>query len=765
MNGAIMKTAGKIKLPSEIKMILFECFLFAAGFFLTPIRFIFGTYPFGLALVASCGKYTPFAFAGAILSVTFLMGADPVYLISFMALMGLRIVGSLFAGGTRLSRVTLGEEKKNNIISCLFCENMAVRVAVCVLCAVGTGVYRVIANGYVYYDIFVLFFFAVFCGVMTYCFGGAMGGAARGKSFILAVSSFSFCMVYALSGKEIQGIDIAIVFSYALTLYLAKYASGLQGAAVGTILGTVQNTVFAPVYAISGVVSGLLFSTSPYLAIMSAFALSVGYGIFVSGYEAIVYLVPELLGASLIMYPLLKFEMIPHPAFLKNDGRMVTAQAGSREIKDRISTLSSSFEEIAAMLSEVSEKVKNPSRSNIDNLCLEQCEKYCSSCPKNQICWEKDVPTTQDNISKMGGAVYENGSVCYSDIDEKFFHRCPNVDKIFDDINSQNIIVNAELLKDNKLEISAQDYLFAAKMLSCICGAVNTECKVNDRESETAYRACAAAGLVCDTLEVYGNDRYKIVATGVDAERSKCTEGEIKALLEKTLGAKLTPPVFDSENATLVCESARLYDIKSSVATSVTENESINGDSVCSFDGARDRFYMLVCDGMGSGGEAQLTSSICVTFLKKMLFATGEKEIALSMLNNFIRAKNIECSSSVDLMEADLVTGKVTFIKSGAAPSFIKRGDNVYKLASKTAPIGIMKSIDAESLGFEIRKGDIMVMVSDGVISSVEESTWLVEMLSHDVQNTDALPGKILKTAKEKNIRRDDMSVCVLEVI
>ena len=63
-------------------------------------------------------------------------------------------------------------------------------------------------------------------------------------------------------------------------------------------------------------------------------------------------------------------------------------------------------------------------------------------------------------------------------------------------------------------------------------------------------------------------------------------------------------------------------------------------------------------------------------------------------------AKSLECSSSVDLLEIDLASAEASLTKSGAAPSFIKRGENVFRLHSKTAPIGIMKALDAERLDF-----------------------------------------------------------------
>jgi stage II sporulation protein E len=70
---------------------------------------------------------------------------------------------------------------------------------------------------------------------------------------------------------------------------------------------------------------------------------------------------------------------------------------------------------------------------------------------------------------------------------------------------------------------------------------------------------------------------------------------------------------------------------------SVPKGEFPNGDSAISFKTDDGREYFLICDGMGSGKSANLTSNMCVSFLERILSVSSEKELALSMLNNFVR--------------------------------------------------------------------------------------------------------------------------------
>jgi stage II sporulation protein E len=155
---------------------------------------------------------------------------------------------------------------------------------------------------------------------------------------------------------------------------------------------------------------------------------------------------------------------------------------------------------------------------------------------------------------------------------------------------------------------------------------------------------------------------------------------------------------------------------------------------------------------MGSGQSAAYSSEICGMFLQKMLASGNRKETALKMLNNLLRARGEECSATVDLLEIDLEEGNANLLKSGAAPTFVRRGDKLYKLRSSTVPIGILPSLSAEDINFALEEGDVLIMMSDGVSQSPEECLWLMELMG-GIWDKDETPSgmaeKICRKAKD----------------
>jgi stage II sporulation protein E len=142
---------------------------------------------------------------------------------------------------------------------------------------------------------------------------------------------------------------------------------------------------------------------------------------------------------------------------------------------------------------------------------------------------------------------------------------------------------------------------------------------------------------------------------------------------------------------------------------------------------------------------------------------------ALTMLNSYLRHRNMECSAGIDLMEIDRYTGEARFVKSGAAPSFVLREGRLFRLCSKTVPIGILRALDAEMIRFELRPGDSIVMLSDGVTENFEDSAWLCDMLSTRAV-TDSSPAEIAQrivAAARAGVdpsRRDDVSAAVMKI-
>ena len=152
-------------------------------------------------------------------------------------------------------------------------------------------------------------------------------------------------------------------------------------------------------------------------------------------------------------------------------------------------------------------------------------------------------------------------------------------------------------------------------------------------------------------------------------------------------------------------------------------------------------------------------------FVEKLLSGGAGKGVTMELLNNLLMSKNKECFSSVDLLEIDLIRRRASFVKAGAAPTYLLRSAKLFKVSSDTPPCGIIEGFCAENTSFEIFPGDTIIMLSDGITSSIDCGTALCDIMNNaGGQSMDVLAGKILDTAMSLAVHDDDMSCVMVKI-
>jgi stage II sporulation protein E len=143
--------------------------------------------------------------------------------------------------------------------------------------------------------------------------------------------------------------------------------------------------------------------------------------------------------------------------------------------------------------------------------------------------------------------------------------------------------------------------------------------------------------------------------------------------------------------------------------------EGVNGDRCLWFAGTECRYYILLCDGMGTGEEAAREASATGAMLRKLLSAGFPPEHSLRSVNSICALQGRAGAVTIDLCELHLDTGKATLYKWGAAPSYvIARGEPI-KIGTASPPPGLSVADARESVErLSLRKGETLVLLSDG---------------------------------------------------
>ncbi len=225
---------------------------------------------------------------------------------------------------------------------------------------------------------------------------------------------------------------------------------------------------------------------------------------------------------------------------------------------------------------------------------------------------------------------------------------------------------------------------------------------------------------------------------------------------------------YEVENG--ICENdskTPKYRAAVTVAQEAKNSSSACGDTIIHFESAN-KYYVILCDGMGSGDAAMLESRLTARLFSEFLKAGFEKGTALNMINSALALKaDQESFSTVDLLEIDLETGVCEFMKIGSAESFLKTKSNIEVISSKALPVGILENIEVTAERFQLLPGDVILMVSDGVGEAgagVLKNDWIKKLLLMENRNDEELSKLILVGAKTKMKFADDMTCAVIRI-
>ena len=165
------------------------------------------------------------------------------------------------------------------------------------------------------------------------------------------------------------------------------------------------------------------------------------------------------------------------------------------------------------------------------------------------------------------------------------------------------------------------------------------------------------------------------------------------------------------------------------------KREEDNGDRCMRFAGVGKKYYVLLCDGMGTGLGAVSEGKTATSLLHRMLSAGYPAEHALRSLNSLCALRERAGAVSVDLAEIMLDTGKVNLYKWGAAPSYLTTKYGAEKIGNASPPPGLSVLEQERVERLSLRRGEWLVMVSDGVGER--------ETLRCCMENGDGSPGEL----------------------
>lgn len=168
----------------------------------------------------------------------------------------------------------------------------------------------------------------------------------------------------------------------------------------------------------------------------------------------------------------------------------------------------------------------------------------------------------------------------------------------------------------------------------------------------------------------------------------------------------------------------RRFSPRVSICSLSKEQKEVCGDRGACFMGPGSNYFVILCDGMGTGAEAAQLSSHAIRLLEKLLKGGLEPQAALKLLNGNMLLRGSSAFSTIDLLQLDLHSGMAYLFKWGAAPSYWRDGQQIKKIGTATPPPGVGVGEDhlPEQFKLSLRRGEMLVLISDGAYGEETEA-------------------------------------------
>jgi len=580
-------------------------------------------------------------------------------------------------------------------------------------------------------------------------------------------------------------------------ILLASLAGGVGlGAAAGAVVGIIPGLSYtvAPylvgAYSFSGVLAGLGNVLGKMGVSLFFLASNIIMSVYFNNFESMESVIAETCLACLV------FLLVPEK-LVRGIATAVVREAvapkpdNSREaqrdgFREKLREYSSIFREISRVFGEttvLSEKKDN--EKGIKQLMTEIGKKVCSDCGMHRVCWDKEYYKTYQYMLDMFALTEVCGRVKVSDIPEELKVRCARPRELtitatclyeafkVDRYWSKKFYTGKALVGDQLRGM--------AGVIESLAEELNFGQKDGGHSDATLKQKLRQLGLPVKDIRIAETaGRPEMLVTMKSCRGDLDCRYRVAPVVSELMGQlfSVTGCVCDGQQREGICRF-RLYQglhyrVEVGAAWAGKDGSPVSGDVYDFMQLREGKFAAVLSDGMGCGEDAARESVSAVALIRRMLEAGLDTEVAIKCVNSVQALKKPEETfATVDMAIINLYSGQGEFIKIAAPPTYLIRGGRLRTIRSSSLPVGILSEIDISVTEKKLASGDVIVMLTDGILASrhghQDREEWISGVLK-ELNGLDPkeMAGLLLKLAQtgggdDEDIP-DDMAVVVIRV-
>lgn len=210
-------------------------------------------------------------------------------------------------------------------------------------------------------------------------------------------------------------------------------------------------------------------------------------------------------------------------------------------------------------------------------------------------------------------------------------------------------------------------------------------------------------------------------------------------------------------------EQRESYSIGIGTAERAGRAGSQTGDAACirELDGL---CLAAISDGMGMGAAARRESEQTVNMVADLVCCGFDIDSAAELVNRLLLLREGgESYATLDALVFDRRKGSAIAAKHGAPASYIVRHGRANAICAEALPVGIVEEARTAVFSLKLKRGDVIIMMSDGVSDALGEELDSAIVKTAQKSDPKAAAAELVECARSMG-GEDDMTAIVARV-
>ncbi|OME48086.1 MULTISPECIES: stage II sporulation protein E [Paenibacillus] len=595
-----------------------------------------------------------------------------------------------------------------------------------------------------------------------------------------------------LVGWTLNGLSLEHILSRYLILLFAMAGGAPLGAAVGVVTGLILSLAdISAIYqmsllAFSGMLAGMMQGGRKGAVSIGMLLGSTILSVYFTGPGDMMASTWETCAAVVLFLITPKTMISAIAKYVPGTSDHSRSQHEyARRVRDltaeRVTQFSQVFQQLSSSFGQIPRAGEvGKSDREMEDFMNTVTEGACAGCIRRTHCWDAKFYQTYRYMTDMMTTVEECPDITAAQLPPEWSRICGKTGEVLEVMKGQYDLYQHDMRWKRQIYDSRQ---FVAEQLSGVSQVMEDLAKEIKREGQAMYRqeaqireALEKLGLSIHGIEILSLDPGRVEIEVVHAynrgfdECRKMIAPLLSDILDENIAVMSETAVHPREGLSMVTfGSAKAFEVNTGVAVVSKGGDMLSGDSFSTVELGNGTFAVSISDGMGNGERARMESSAALGMLEKLLQSGMDEKLAVKSVNSILLLRSPdEFYATVDMALIDQYSAQTTFMKIASAPSFIRRGSEVIPITSSNLPIGIIKDIDVDLISMQLRPGDILIMMTDGIYDApgyaVNKEIWMKRMIQ-ELEGDD--PQALADSLLEKVIRYqgneilDDMTIVV----